>query len=58
MENLFTETLCCLAFYNTGRWTKSILSVIHHRQNPLESTWTVMLVIVYDINVLYLHTVL
>jgi hypothetical protein len=29
-------------FQNTGRWTKSInlviLSVIHHRQNPLEST--------------------
>jgi hypothetical protein len=30
------------SFYNTGRWTKSenpaILSVIHHRQNSLEST--------------------
>jgi hypothetical protein len=31
-----------LNHWNTGRWTKSknlvILSVIHHRQNPLEST--------------------
>jgi hypothetical protein len=37
-----SEKLCSLVFYNTGRWTKSknpvILSVMHHRQNPLEST--------------------
>jgi hypothetical protein len=35
-------------FFNTGRWIKSknlvILSVIHHRQNRLESTATVQMV--------------
>jgi hypothetical protein len=36
------ETLCFLVFRILGKWTKSrnpaILSVIHHYQNPLDST--------------------
>jgi hypothetical protein len=38
----YSKSLKILEFLNTGRWTKSksllILSVIHHRQNPSEST--------------------
>jgi hypothetical protein len=38
-----SETSSFLIFQNTGQWKKSknpvILCIIHHHQNPLESTW-------------------
>jgi hypothetical protein len=42
-----SETLCFPVIYNSGRWAKStnpvILSVVHRRQNPLDSSRIIQL---------------
>jgi hypothetical protein len=45
-DSLYFLYLLFSSFYNTGRWIKSKeisnLSVLHHRQNPLQSTCSIM----------------
>jgi hypothetical protein len=48
LTTFIIKTSCfLLIILNSGRWTKSenaaILCVIHHRQNPIESTCNVLI---------------